>query len=418
MNDTTPSAPMAEPVRVAYLVTHPIQYQAPMLRAVAADPDIALKVFFCSTLSVQAYRDEDFGREIKWDVPLLEGYDHAFLPALSKKNRLGLLRPLNYGLTRELEDGRFDVLWVHGHLRPYHLYSVMAAKRNGLKVLNRDEGWAGGARRGAVKQVLNERRFRWLGRNIDGFLSIGSANRDYYIANGIDEARIFPMPYAIDNGLFDGAAITGESRALLRAGLGLEEGRPVILFAAKFIARKRPGDLLDAYARLIGAANGSRRRKPYLVMVGDGRERERLMGRATALGLDSVRFPGFVNQSELPAYYDLCDAFVLPSEQEPWGLAVNEAMAMGRAVIIGDQVGAAADLVREGENGHVFLTGDIAALADAVTRTLADPAACRAMGERSREIIAGWSFAEDVAGLKLALHYLANSPNRESDASP
>lgn len=400
---------MTEPVRVAYLVTHPIQYQAPMLRAIAAEPDIQLKVFFCSTVSVEAYRDEGFGRVIQWDVPLLEGYDHAFLPALLNSARFGWLRPFSHGLMDELEDGRFDVLWVHGHDRPYHLLSMMAAKRRGLVVLNRDEGWAGGSRRGAMRGALNRLRFALLGRTADGFLAIGSANRDYYIANGMEASRIFPMPYAVDNERFAARPVTAENRDALRTGLGLEQDRPVILFAAKFIARKRAGDLVDAFARIadgVGGGGGTGRRKPYLLMVGDGAERERLVARAAAHGLDSVRFPGFVNQSDLPAYYDLCDAFVLPSATEPWGLAVNEAMAMGRAVIASDQVGAAADLVRGGENGHVFATGDVGALADAMARVLADPETCRVMGRKSREIIEGWSFAEDVAGLKQALRSL------------
>jgi len=118
-----------------------------------------------------------------------------------------------------------------------------------------------------------------------------------------------------------------------------------------------------------------------------------------------VRFAGFRNQSALPAFYDLCDVFVLPSRLEPWGLVINEVMNAGRAVIASDEVGGAIDLVRDGENGFVFPAGDVAALADRLRRILGDPALCRNMGERSRVLIDGWSFREDVEGLRRALDY-------------
>jgi glycosyltransferase involved in cell wall biosynthesis len=189
----------------------------------------------------------------------------------------------------------------------------------------------------------------------------------------------------------------------LRAELGLAPGRPVVLYASKFIARKKPDDLLEAYAAI---ARDPALRNPALVFVGDGEMRPALEARSAALGLDGVRFAGFRNQSALPAFYDLCDAFVLPSRLEPWGLVINEVMNAGRAVIASDEVGAVADLVRDGDNGFVFPAGDVAALADRLRRTLQDAALCRRMGERSRAIIDRWGFREDVDGLKQALDYL------------
>jgi glycosyltransferase involved in cell wall biosynthesis len=168
----------------------------------------------------------------------------------------------------------------------------------------------------------------------------------------------------------------------------------VILFAGKLQQRKRPHDLLAAYARLTGA------RDPYLVFVGDGEMTDALAAQAAGLG---VRFAGFRNQSELPRFYDLCDVFVLPSRHEPWGLVINEAMCAGRAVVASDEVGATADLVRDGENGFIFPAGDVGALAAALTAVLADANTAARMGARSREIIARWSFAEDITGLKDAL---------------
>jgi glycosyltransferase involved in cell wall biosynthesis len=94
---------------------------------------------------------------------------------------------------------------------------------------------------------------------------------------------------------------------------------------------------------------------------------------------------------------------VLPSIFEPWGLVINEVMNAGRAVVVSDQVGCGPDLVKPGENGYVFKSGDIVGLRRALTDIVSNPRKCEAMGQKSLEIIDKWGFEEDVAGLKQAL---------------
>jgi glycosyltransferase involved in cell wall biosynthesis len=399
---------MSRPFRLAYLVSHPIQYQAPLLRRIASDPEIELTVFFCSDHSLRRHHDEGFGRDVEWDVPLLDGYDHHFLSGFLRGGPPTILRPFNRGLITHLRNGSYDALWVHGYMRQYHFLSMIQARLAGLVVLNRDEAWAQSAARGPIKKAVKKLFYGGLRRICHGWLTIGTANREYYIANGMAAETMFAMPYAVDNDSFH--RLTDEAapgREKLRATLGIMPGRPIILFASKFLARKRPDDLLEAFARI---AADPACRNPYLLMVGDGERADALKTRTRALGLEaSVGFTGFRNQSELPALYDLCDLFVLPSMLEPWGLVVNEVMNAGRAVIVSDQVGAAIDLVREGENGFVFPAGDVAALADRLKQILSDPARAQKMGDAGREIIADWGFAQDVAGLKSALaHFVGN----------
>lgn len=395
---------MARKIRLAYLVSHPIQYQVPLLRAVAAEPDIDLTVFFCSDYSLRAHRDEGFGRTIEWDVPLTGGFEHVFLPALAVSGAPTALRPINYGLAGRLREGDFDVLWVHGYMRLYHLIAMVGARLQGRIVLNRDEAWAMSAARGPLKRAVKRLFYGLLRRVCHGWLVIGTANREYYLANGMREDTLFTVPYAVDNAAFaQRAAEAVPRRAALRQELGLAQDRPVVLYASKFQGRKRPEDLVAAFAEV---AAEPACRNPYLVMVGDGERNHALRAQAKDLGLeDSVRFAGFRNQSELPRFYDLCDVFVLPSVLEPWGLVVNEVMNAGRAVIVSDQVGAAADLVRDGDNGFVFPTGDVERLTAALRAVLSDPDRCRRMGARSREIIGGWGFREDLAGLRQALDH-------------
>ena len=125
------------PYRVAYLVSHPIQYQAPLLRYIVAHSNIELTAFFLSDFSVRSYRDEGFGTAVQWDVPLLDGYPSHILPALGDNQRLTPLRPFVYGLARSLRAGRFDALWLHGYAHQVNLRALAIARSLRMKVFLR-----------------------------------------------------------------------------------------------------------------------------------------------------------------------------------------------------------------------------------------------------------------------------------------
>jgi glycosyltransferase involved in cell wall biosynthesis len=393
---------MEKRFRVAYLVSHPIQYQAPLLRYLTEHADLDLTVYFMSDFSLHNYRDPGFGAEVTWDVPLLDGYCSEFLPSIGAKRSGSALRPFHTGLAQRLIRGRFDALWMHGYAHLTNLRAMAIAKTRGIPVLIRAESQAGSALRASGTRQIKESALRLLLRQADAFLAIGSRNRAYYESYGVPYRRIFSMPYAVDNAFFQERAAEGrERREGFRASLGLAPGRPIILFASKFIPRKRAMDLLEAYCRL--SPSGRQEPHPYLLFVGEGEEREQLESRAKETGWSSIRFLGFKNQTELPAYFDLCDVFVLPSEREPWGLIVNEVMNAGKPVIVSEGVGAADDLVRSGDNGFVVPIGDIVALVNALRCITSDPSLQHRMGVRSREIIDRWSFREDCIGLEHAL---------------
>ncbi len=389
--------------RVACLVSHPIQYQAPLFRYLAAQPGIDLTVFFLSDFSAREYRDRGFGVSLKWDLPLLEGYRSEFLPHLGSAASLSFWRPWTFGLRARLRQGRFDALWVHGYAHRGCLAGIAAAKSLGVPVFLRGDSSRLSETGDALKLGVKRLAIPALFGAIDAFLAIGLLNRDYYLRYGVTEDRIFAMPYAVDNDFFRNASEQAHARReQLRAELGLKTGRPVILFASKMQSHKRAADLLEAYIQM--SSDGVAEPDPYLVMVGDGEERIPLETRARSRHWNSIRFLGFRNQSELPALFDLCDVFVLPSEREPWGLVVNEAMNAGKPVIVSDRVGAGPDLVEEGVTGFVFGAGDVAALADRLRKVFADPEAHRlSMGQRAREKVAHCSFEADRMGLLSAL---------------
>ena len=403
---------MKKRVRLAYLVSHPIQYQAPLLRRVAQEPDIALTVLFGSDFSTQGYQDEGFGVDVKWDVPLLEGYRYRFLPVIRDNATISFARPLNYGIVSQLRRGSaenssqgsrpgFDALWVHGYATANALHGILAAKALGIPVLLRAESWLRDRPRSWIKLAGKQLFFDGLKNLVNAVMPIGTLNAEYW-HHYMPDVPQSPMPYAVDNHYFQQRSAEAQgTRSGLHAELRIDPSRPVILFASKLQGRKRCGDLLEAYLRLCPAAGMEPH--PYLVIVGDGEERAALEKRAAESGLGSIRFCGFRNQSELPRFFDLATVFVLPSRHEPWGLIVNEVMNAGRAVIVSDDVGCAPDLVRDGVEGYVFPAGDVAALAAALKRVLATPETAAAMGARGLERIRTWDFEEDIRGLRQAL---------------
>ncbi len=397
------------PLRLAYLVSHPIQYQAPLLRRIAREPGLELTVFFGSDFSVRGYRDEGFGVEIAWDIPLLEGYRYKFLPRLRDKGTEGLFTPVSYGLVSLLTDRngspRFDAVWVHGYGTLNQMHAILAAKALGIPVLVRSDSSLRDRPRGHLKLAAKQVFFQALRGLIDGVLVSGTWNLEYWRHYMGEEFPLFLLPYAVDNAWFQRrCSQAAASRQELRAALDLEADRPVILFASKLQTRKRAKDLVEAYARLVlRQGQGS---EPYLLMVGDGEERQALEQQAAATGLTGIRFCGFRNQSELPRFFDLASVFVLPSRHEPWGLVVNEAMNAARPVIVSDDVGCHPDLITDGVEGYVYPVGNVEALTSALSKVLASPAKSAEMGRAALVRIKHWSFEEDIAGLKQALAHV------------
>jgi glycosyltransferase involved in cell wall biosynthesis len=397
-------------VRLAYLVSHPIQYQAPLLRRIAQEPDIDLTVFFGSDFSLRSYQDEGFGVDVKWDVPLLDGYRSEFLPVIRDDGTQTVTTPLNYGIFSALCGGAtpgFDILWVHGYAMVNALHGMLAAKTLGVPVLLRGDMWLKDRPRSGPKLFLKRLFFELLKNLVSGVLPVGTLNEDYWRHYLGDDIPLFLMPYAVDNEYFQRQSLeAGARRDDLRRELAMDEGRPVILFASKLQRRKHCSDLLDAYRLLIdGRMKGP---LPYLLIVGDGEERAALEEQARIHGLADVRFCGFRNQSELPRFFDIASVFVLPARHEPWGLIVNEVMNAARAVVISDDVGCHPDLVTDGVEGFVFPVGDVNALAEALLRVLATPGTAMEMGQNALKKIKAWSFEEDILALRTAIAQLTH----------
>ena len=367
-------------MRLGILATHPIQYHAPLYRALAQDLD--LQVYFAHQQSAEGQAKAGFGVAFEWDVPLLEGYEYRFLENRAKEPSTQGFRGCDTPeIGRVIAEERFDAFLVNGWYNKSLWQAMVACWRTGTPLLIRGDSQLLTPRHWALR-AAKELVYRAFVPRFDGYLVVGERAKEYYLYYGAGPERMFFVPHFVDNDFFAAhAARLAPEREALRARHGVRPDSSVFLFAGKFIPEKRPVDFVEAVAALA-------RRYPGVeaVMVGDGVLRGEIES-AIARTEAPVHLLGFFNQSQMPEAYAVADVLVLPSQTETWGLVVNEAMASGRPVIVSDAVGCAPDLIIEGATGYTFTSGDIEGLCGAMERSLqilGTPATKRALHERMR----------------------------------
>lgn len=387
---------ISEPIRVAHLVSHPIQYFAPLYRELAKREEIDLTVYFYSDGSIGEYRDPEFNREISWGIDLLSGYRSRVLPSARRGPVPAKRRCLHLDIARELIHSRYDVVWMHGYAHASTWVAALAARSTGSRLLLREEQTLL-HRRPLLKRVLKDVLLRALFAQVAG-LYIGKHNRAYLLRYGVSNERLFPTPYCVDNSTMQlTARELRPQRRALRRSFGINDGRPVILYCGKLIAKKDPLLLLDAFASMRGDV------ACWLLLVGEGPLRHMLAEFVEARGISNVVMAGFLDQTEISKAYASADVFVLPSRyDETWGLVVNEAMNFSLPVVVTDKVGCAPDLVHEGWNGYIVPAGNAASLAVALRMLVSDAERRAAFGSNSRRLVARHSVAAAADGIVAA----------------
>jgi len=385
--------------KLAVLVSHPIQYHAPFFQKLSRDPNIDLTVYFCWDFGVKETYDPQFGKRLKWDIPLLEGYKYKFLGNFSPtpaNNFWGLINP---GIVKEITRNNYDALLVFGWNALSNWLAFLTAFVKKTPVFLRGENPLNQEiSKNYYKKKIKKIILGFLFRRAKAFLYIGEENKKFYEYYGVSTERLFFCPYAVDNSRFiKEARALKPKRTAIRKKLGIPKNAIVVLFVGKLMSKKRPIDLLWAYERIP-------QENKALVFVGDGELRHALEEHAVSSGLKQVYFAGFKNQTELPEFYAMADIFVLPSGPgETWGLVVNEAMCFGLPVIVSDIVGCASDLVHLGENGHTFPHNDAGELARCLNILIKGAAARRRAGEKSLEIIKQYNYQKDIESILAAL---------------
>ncbi|HYO50144.1 MAG TPA: glycosyltransferase family 4 protein [Chloroflexia bacterium] len=367
------------PRKIAIVTTHPIQYQVPWFRGLAAHPDLDVEVFFCHKATPAEQAAAGFGVQFEWDIPLYEGYPYRFLKNVARNPSISTFRGLDTpGIAHIIAKGRYNAVIVSGWNYKSAWQAILGSWRTRTPVMVRGDTHLY-YQRHPLKKTAKWLAYRRFIPRLDACLAVGKWSREYYIHYGARPDRVFIVPHVINDEAFACESNRlQEHRPTLRRQWGLEEDATVYLFSGKLIERKRPLDFI----RAVGKA--ARWGAPVAgLVVGDGPLRQACEEVAWEMAAP-VRFAGFLNQSQIVASYVAADALVLPSDaRETWGLVVNEAMACGRSCFVSDQVGCGPDMIIPGSTGHIFPMGDVDALAELLMHAT-QPGTLITMGEHAR----------------------------------
>lgn len=366
----------------------------------AASGDFRVKVFYTWGQAQGKVIDKDFGIEREWDIDLLSGYDHSFVQNTSSEpgshHYNGIINP---SLISEVKAFNPDKIIVYGWKFKSHLQLIRHFKGKIPLYFRGDSTLLDDAAGFSIKKSLRRLLLQWVYGHVDFALSPGTASDKYFLNAGLSAKQIIRAPHAIDNERFsnqiDGNLSFREESLTWRRELSISDHTCIFLYAGKLQGLKNPELLIRSFLRL-----KSNYKDVFLVMVGNG-ELENQLKEKYSNEIDFqkyIQFLPFQNQSMMPVIYRLGDVYVLPSNSETWGLAINEAMACGRPVIASDKCGAAADMIKENENGFIFKAGDENDLYNCMKKMV--NADLVSMGASAQETVQHFSYASFVDALK------------------
>jgi glycosyltransferase involved in cell wall biosynthesis len=374
--------------KLAIIISHPIQYYAPVFKLLGQKCELKVLYSLGDNVENGSY-DTGFKQNIKWDINLLDGYQYEFLNNTAKKSGShhfkGIINP---NIIQSINSFNPDAILVYGWSYQSHL-KVLRHFKGKTPIWFRGDSHLLDSKPKLIK-LARKALLTWVYSHIDKAFYVGTANKAYYKSFGLKQHQLLFAPHATDNDRF-GTDRFDEAQ-ILRNKLGIINGEILILFAGKLVRKKSPDRLLKAFLEL--NLNNS-----HLLIVGNGELEENL--RRTAFPQAQVEtenkrvhFMDFQNQSVMPVIYQACDLFVLPSQgpSETWGLAVNEAMASGKAALVSDKVGCAVDLVKAGINGEIFQANNMIDLKNKLSGLVRSKIKLIKIGQNNRKLIQNWSF--------------------------
>ncbi len=365
-------------IRVAMVTNTPAPYRLPALQRLAEFEDIELHAVYCTqphidtSLGAQAH-----GFPVHWLTGRYRAYSKRFMHS-------------DLGVVRVLRELRPDVVITCGYI-PTFLFAFAWARLAGVPHIVMTDGTLI-SERGLTSVHRWVRKIVWRGSG--AFVGACEGSLDLFRAAGIQAARLFKAPLAVDNERYAQAAPA--------------DGEQVdFLFCGRLLPLKRPEFALEvaaASARKIG-------RRTTIDFAGEGSEEPALRAQAAALkDLVQIRFLGHLPQAQLPQRYAAARVFLFPSEFDVWGVVANEACAAGVPVLVSPHAGAAHELIVDGENGRV-LPLDLESWSDAAAALLLDDALRARMGARGSQAVRSFSFEAAAEALLQAVR-LADSGRR------
>lgn len=359
-----------------------MQYFLPLYQRLAADQRVSVAIgYFTPSAATAGYADPGFGEVVRWDRPLLENYSWVDVGLASHTAGTRGVRDF-FNWVRYLRG--YDVVVTQGYdhrSTPAVVLAALLLRRKWLFMTDAINSSPESPHSRVSNTRVREALLRFAVKLSGGVLATSTRSTAFHRRlAGKTRSNVTLVPYVADESVFVKPSVSLRNHS--RAALGFAQGTVVLGFVGKLIARKRPEDLLRAIAALPGTA---------ALIVGAGELAEPLQELADQLGVtDRVVFTGFKNQSELPEAYAAMDVFVLPSEQEPFGLVAHEAALCGLPVISSMECGAFDDLVAPIDPKLGYRAGDTDSLI-AIVRNMTEASYRLNCAERFLELATNWN---------------------------
>ena len=368
--------PVARPTtRVLVVTSPPTPYRVPLFERISRDPSIDLRVLFCAESEpTRPWRLEPFG------------FEHEFLKgveiAVGREDRHSYF--VNPGVLGALRRARYDVLVVWGWWQFASLVAARHARWTRRPYVVFSETHSPLSRSGP-RRWARERLATSVVAGASAWLATGSLSRHHLLSLGAQDDGVFLFPNSPDVEALEARARAARpKRDEIRRSLGVPPEGPVALFVGRFVEKKGLRLLLPAFRRALERVPDAR-----LLLVGDGPMASEVRSLAATVG-ERVVLAGFAQPDRVHEAYVAADVLAIPSLDEPWGVVVNEAMACGVPVIASNAVGAAPDMIRDGETGWVVPGGDEIALANALSAALSDLPRLRGMASACVSMARAW----------------------------
>jgi glycosyltransferase involved in cell wall biosynthesis len=361
---------------------------------------VDLNVYYYSECGLQSSFDKGFGKEVKWDIPLLDGYSHQFLKnfSVSKSMDCKWYNAINFSILNVIRKTSSKILVINGWSYFSDWLVIIAG------ILFRKQIWvrADNPLSQEVKTGWKAKLKKLLLRKLlfpffDKFLYVGTESKLFFEYYGALPNQLVYTPHAVNNAWFQEYYNDKlHLKSTFREQYNIPKDSFVFLMCAKFISEKNHLDIVKAFDKL-------KDQHSFLILVGDGPLKNDIHAYIVTHQIKNILLTGFVNQTEITKYYQISDCFILSSSKETWGLAVNEAMNFALPIIISDACGCAFDLVEQGVNGFIYPVGNISFLEKAMMSMIQDHDFVRRAAFQSSMKIKEYTYHTIITNIKQAL---------------
>lgn len=357
-------------INIVLLTNVPAPYRVPVFNIIAKDRRVDLTVIFCA----ERYPGS------MWDYEKIE-FRHVFLKERFY-HKPGEIIHNNPDVLRHLRRIKPDVVITSG-FNPTMLYAYIYARLYRKRHIPLADGTLmSESHLSALHRLV--RRIVFKGSS--AFIGASDMTLRLYEYYGIPRNRCFKSPFGIDNARF--AAARNNSK------------RFDVIFCARFIELKNPLFVIE----LAAALRDKLQREISLLFVGKGPMQNAMQERLRELHYENFLFQGYVSQRELPDLYGSARVLLFPTDNDTWGVVVNEACAAGLPVITTPHAGAAGELVLNNENGYVSPL-DIPTWAERLQLLLTNETLYRSFSRRSIELVDKYNYKTAAEGVIAAARF-------------